>query len=131
MVRAQQSALPIMKAPASTTNETTWLNLATELMMMPVWERGQHVISMPRSEEHTSELQSPVHLVCRLLLEKKKTCLRSPVPGFYVPPSHHSRPATATSLRRLHTWRPGCHPTRDCCPPWAPLPLYPIWASPL
>src|SRR5688500_14731153 len=26
----------------------------------------------PRSEEHTSELQSPCHLVCRLLLEKKK-----------------------------------------------------------
>src|SRR5690348_1737275 len=29
-------------------------------------------ISQLRSEEHTSELQSPVHLVCRLLLEKKK-----------------------------------------------------------
>src|SRR5690348_17965669 len=28
-----------------------------------------------RSEEHTSELQSPVHLVCRLLLEKKKKTL--------------------------------------------------------
>src|SRR5258708_37899633 len=28
-----------------------------------------------RSEEHTSELQSPDHLVCRLLLEKKKTAL--------------------------------------------------------
>src|SRR5690348_18219414 len=28
--------------------------------------------SVYRSEEHTSELQSPVHLVCRLLLEKKK-----------------------------------------------------------
>src|SRR6266581_4480129 len=27
--------------------------------------------TMSRSEEHTSELQSPVHLVCRLLLEKK------------------------------------------------------------
>src|SRR5258708_19136571 len=27
----------------------------------------------PRSEEHTSELQSPDHLVCRLLLEKKNT----------------------------------------------------------
>src|SRR5258708_22427153 len=27
--------------------------------------------SLPRSEEHTSELQSPDHLVCRLLLEKK------------------------------------------------------------
>src|SRR5437763_16421529 len=31
---------------------------------------GHHVIS--RSEEHTSELQSPMYLVCRLLLEKKK-----------------------------------------------------------
>src|SRR5438552_13773497 len=33
----------------------------------------------PRSEEHTSELQSPDHLVCRLLLEKKKIhkkCIR-------------------------------------------------------
>src|SRR5258708_22595357 len=28
-----------------------------------------------RSEEHTSELQSPDHLVCRLLLEKKKSAL--------------------------------------------------------
>src|SRR5258708_11464965 len=28
-----------------------------------------------RSEEHTSELQSPDHLVCRLLLEKKKRCM--------------------------------------------------------
>src|SRR5258708_40003988 len=30
-----------------------------------------------RSEEHTSELQSPDHLVCRLLLEKKKNTIRS------------------------------------------------------
>src|SRR5207244_12677836 len=30
-----------------------------------------------RSEEHTSELQSPDHLVCRLLLEKKKMTYRS------------------------------------------------------
>src|SRR5205814_7159589 len=32
-----------------------------------------HPQPMPRSEEHTSELQSLRHLVCRLLLEKKKT----------------------------------------------------------
>src|SRR5262245_62752893 len=32
--------------------------------------------SAGRSEEHTSELQSLRHLVCRLLLEKKKTCKR-------------------------------------------------------
>src|SRR5690348_17799097 len=30
-------------------------------------------VAAERSEEHTSELQSPVHLVCRLLLEKKKS----------------------------------------------------------
>src|SRR2546422_5002376 len=39
----------------------------------------------PRSEEHTSELQSRLHLVCRLLLEKKKT---------------HPPPSAFTSLRR-------------------------------
>src|SRR6476660_9978972 len=33
----------------------------------------------PRSEEHTSELQSPDHLVCRLLLEKKKTHLTTTI----------------------------------------------------
>src|SRR5438876_7431064 len=32
----------------------------------------REILEQPRSEEHTSELQSPVHLVCRLLLEKKK-----------------------------------------------------------
>src|SRR5690348_17598756 len=35
-------------------------------------------VGVLRSEEHTSELQSPVHLVCRLLLEKKKTTRKSP-----------------------------------------------------
>src|SRR2546429_6783656 len=34
--------------------------------------RGNHLHAR-RSEEHTSELQSRLHLVCRLLLEKKKT----------------------------------------------------------
>src|SRR5690348_4515271 len=33
---------------------------------------GPEALAGARSEEHTSELQSPVHLVCRLLLEKKK-----------------------------------------------------------
>src|SRR5258708_18215587 len=34
-----------------------------------------------RSEEHTSELQSPDHLVCRLLLEKKKTDSKANLPA--------------------------------------------------
>src|SRR5437763_3606616 len=33
---------------------------------------GEVAVSHGRSEEHTSELQSPMYLVCRLLLEKKK-----------------------------------------------------------
>src|SRR4051794_11802568 len=38
------------------------------------------VVPAERSEEHTSELQSPVHLVCRLLLEKKTPSPRRPDP---------------------------------------------------
>src|SRR5438309_7374081 len=37
---------------------------------------GQQVPLETRSEEHTSELQSQFHLVCRLLLEKKKPSLK-------------------------------------------------------
>src|SRR5690348_17925633 len=39
-----------------------------------------------RSEEHTSELQSPVHLVCRLLLEKKKLAGPGCLPGGTIHP---------------------------------------------
>src|SRR5262245_62419142 len=38
----------------------------------PTGHRGAPPAPCPRSEEHTSELQSLRHLVCRLLLEKKK-----------------------------------------------------------
>src|SRR3712207_8471873 len=39
--------------------------------------RSQPLLMPVRSEEHTSELQSRQYLVCRLLLEKKKTIYRS------------------------------------------------------
>src|SRR5256885_11849036 len=45
----------------------------------------------PRSEEHTSELQSPCNLVCRLLLEKKK---RAADPPPHIPTPHHTLAAT-------------------------------------
>src|SRR2546422_6394920 len=38
----------------------------------PDWSNTNHEAHLERSEEHTSELQSRLHLVCRLLLEKKK-----------------------------------------------------------
>src|SRR3970040_2613934 len=46
-----------------------------------------------RSEEHTSELQSPMYLVCRLLLEKKKT-IQYEIQG------KKFRPLGLTALRR-------------------------------
>src|SRR5690348_18375144 len=41
-------------------------------VMRPYSQDDRERSQVVRSEEHTSELQSPVHLVCRLLLEKKK-----------------------------------------------------------
>src|SRR5690348_18332796 len=43
-----------------------------KLVRAGLFENNAFLVSQHRSEEHTSELQSPVHLVCRLLLEKKK-----------------------------------------------------------
>src|SRR2546422_3956791 len=61
-------------------------------------QEGRRIAGILRSEEHTSELQSRLHLVCRLLLEKKKKKI-------YV---HHIS-AAYTICRRPTTHRP--HPT--------------------
>src|SRR5205809_1879419 len=56
------------------------LHVADEVVVPIVLEVGtptQTVEVTARSEEHTSELQSRLHLVCRLLLEKKKRNWRS------------------------------------------------------
>src|SRR5258705_8251145 len=55
-----QTAQPRSRAKAAATNS------AGRISRCMGWNRS------PRSEEHTSELQSLRHLVCRLLLEKKK-----------------------------------------------------------
>src|SRR5258708_20144430 len=60
------SSLPAMKMTFSTSPDALHSSPFTaSAMTCPQY-------SSPRSEEHTSELQSPDHLVCRLLLEKKK-----------------------------------------------------------
>src|SRR5438876_5652315 len=53
---------------------------------------GRLLCDEVRSEEHTSELQSPVHLVCRLLLEKKQSRKRTGLP-----PERASATAASTS----------------------------------
>src|SRR5438094_1284485 len=65
-------ALPIS---AELDSECAWL-LANAVLPAEVIRRNREIAEAalrPRSEEHTSELQSPYDLVCRLLLEKKKT----------------------------------------------------------
>src|SRR5258708_24711771 len=50
----------------------------------PTFVLGMCRYTPRRSEEHTSELQSPDHLVCRLLLEKKKQELHTLWPSYSV-----------------------------------------------
>src|SRR2546426_5911882 len=65
---------------------------------------GEHPRRIIRSEEHTSELQSPCNLVCRLLLEKKKArdaAVETPAR----PDDGHER-AAAQPVRRPAVTRP-------------------------
>src|SRR5688500_20092330 len=48
---------------------------ASAIGASPAVARDPRLVARDRSEEHTSELQSPCNLVCRLLLEKKKSPL--------------------------------------------------------
>src|SRR5690625_6585822 len=73
--------------------------------MMAVWMPWKRPSSQPtswRSEEHTSELQSRGHLVCRLLLEKKKPDnSRFPAPSCRQALNHFSLVLHIRSCRHL------------------------------
>src|SRR2546429_6405129 len=61
-------------------------------------------LANPRSEEHTSELQSRLHLVCRLLLEKKKP-----------KQSNSNHPPTLLAIDRSHaSVEPAAEPLHAC-----------------
>src|SRR3712207_9207658 len=76
-------ALPIYDSPESRPSPRLWTARQTLLAMIavPVLLIAGLLCGFlaPRSEEHTSELQSRQYLVCRLLLEKKKK-LTTPSP---------------------------------------------------
>src|SRR3989442_12003597 len=55
-----------------TTLFRSWRKLVSTVRQPSAGETAIAIAVSPRSEEHTSELQSRPHLVCRLLLEKKK-----------------------------------------------------------
>src|SRR5207244_10328101 len=57
------------RTPVATMVSSIWRSILGPMVEIST---GSHQ-TCARSEEHTSELQSPDHLVCRLLLEKKNT----------------------------------------------------------
>src|SRR2546422_5098730 len=72
--------------------------LTSVLLVVPTKELvGHH--EEDRSEEHTSELQSRLHLVCRLLLEKKKKTTKRYERTYNIT----NRPHNATHKQRNHT----------------------------
>src|ERR1039458_8327086 len=77
---------------------------------LPAWARLRWVCPLPRrSEEHTSELQSLRHLVCRLLLEKKKS---------FTPPSPLGSPRCGHAAPCLPRRR---GPNRPDAAAWTPM----------
>src|SRR2546430_11409320 len=57
-----------------------------QILVLALERKGGRPTGNPRSEEHTSELQSQSNLVCRLLLEKKKYHKRSSPDEYLFPP---------------------------------------------
>src|SRR5256885_11295362 len=86
------------------------------VMLSSAWRCATRI----RSEEHTSELQSPCNLVCRLLLEKKKTkrnLIARPLTSER-PPTYTSRLPTPTLQRNATPSTPQTRllqPSAHCC----------------
>src|SRR5947209_8866696 len=66
-VPSEPTSTPVRSYPASSTDVRCTPPSASTYSIASTW-----FVVVPRSEEHTSELQSRQYLVCRLLLEKKK-----------------------------------------------------------
>src|SRR2546426_5122515 len=77
---ATRAPRPRTRMPDSRLSTTKCLNVRSVISRLTI-------SSSTRSEEHTSELQSPCNLVCRLLLEKKKTAAQE---GRHVCPQRRS-----------------------------------------
>src|SRR5258708_11917319 len=77
LFRSQPTLDAIVSAAASalSADRDAGLILLERGKLVPQATSGHAPLHLDRSEEHTSELQSPDHLVCRLLLEKKKKVL--------------------------------------------------------
>src|SRR5260370_14489974 len=73
--------------------ESSSANRPRDGLMIPILSSGFASARKSRSEEHTSELQSHLNLVCRLLLEKKKNKRERQPPSRSTCARHHQRGA--------------------------------------
>src|SRR5437762_7994101 len=80
-----------------TTLFRSWMLMRCDGWLGPSPPPTESAPEILRSEEHTSELQSPMYLVCRLLLEKKKATTPTQSP---CPTGQHSQSSTS--------YRPPC-----------------------
>src|SRR5690606_41352040 len=71
LIRARRSSFQARRSICQTPSATRMARAIAVAIVRPIGNRGLESV-IPRSEEHTSELQSRENLVCRLLLEKKK-----------------------------------------------------------
>src|SRR2546429_4060315 len=90
---------------------------------MPVAISVALTVALGRSEEHTSELQSRLHLVCRLLLEKKNNRHKVPFSAYCL----------SYAVSFPHRLVPGGPPqhTYETASPTAPIPLSTYLITPL
>src|SRR5687767_15705337 len=93
---ANTSASPSLAQQTPTAPLAICISARSGLLWVFAWGRRR----WPRSEEHTSELQSLAYLVCRLLLEKKKKKsipFLPPIPSSIHHISSHTPPPTYTT----------------------------------
>src|SRR2546426_9344665 len=80
-------ALPISEPSLGKRRRVYRRDLSRDASRRRLYPRNYRPLRAARSEEHTSELQSPCNLVCRLLLEKKKN---SPLSSVYTDVGCHN-----------------------------------------
>src|SRR5256885_8520118 len=94
-----QAEVPLHTSSSTAkTRDRRWVSVRRSFMSGALPRLGELVSA--RSEEHTSELQSPCNLVCRLLLEKKNLILIATVPDLIQNAAYHAtinhKPTKAT-----------------------------------
>src|SRR2546430_2671117 len=103
-VTAPAVSVPVVDASGITVSDRIYVNNGSTWESTVVTGKAGNTLSVARSEEHTSELQSQSNLVCRLLLEKKQKLLLSEISA--VQPDFRHSAAIITACFRFEARSP-------------------------